>query len=108
CANCVTRCFIPYHLGRPCLFYVKQGDNNFRGDFSILMGGNVPKATYNVAKVFNSLRGEWLPVRGTDNDVSAVAAWDAPHRQLVLVLVNYSYSYGLGRNVHVATNTLPS
>jgi hypothetical protein len=108
CADCVTRCFIPEHLDRPCLFYAKQGDGDFRGDYGILMKDNLPKATYNVARVFNSLAGKWVEVRGGDDEVSAVAAWDAAKRRLTIVLVNFRYRYGLRRQVTLHTDHLPS
>jgi hypothetical protein len=108
CANSVTRCFIPEGLGKPCLFYVKQGDDGFRGDFSILMKDNVPKATYNMAKVFNGLKGKWLPVAGVDGEISAVAAWDAEGKKLSIVLVNFQDRYDLKREVKVASASLPA
>jgi hypothetical protein len=108
CANSVTRCFIPNKLEKPCLFYVKQGDDGFRGDWSILMKDNVPKATFNAAKIINSLKGNWIPITGTDGEISAVAAWDAPTKTLRLVLVNFQDRYNLRRLVHVATKGLPA
>lgn len=108
CADCVTRCFIPDRLQRPCLFYVKQNDSDFRGDWSILMRDNVPKATFNMAKVFNSLRGRWVSVRGGDDEVSAVAAWDPSRKTLDVVLVNFRYRYDLRRSVSVHCNDFPS
>ncbi|HET6250614.1 MAG TPA: hypothetical protein VFE47_23200 [Tepidisphaeraceae bacterium] len=108
CADCVTRCFIPEGLRRPCLFYVKQGDDGFRGDWSILMKDNVPKATYNMAKVFNGLKGQWIEVKGTDDEVSAVAAWNAPEKCLRLIVVNFKDRYNLRRSVHIAHKGLPA
>lgn len=108
CANSITRAFLPAHIDRPCFFYVKQGDMGFRGDYSLLMKGNVPKASYNVAKIFNHLSGNWLPVTGTDDDVSAVAAWDAKQGRLAVVLVNFRDRYALRRRVQVRISQLPA
>jgi hypothetical protein len=107
CANCITRAFIPQRIDRPCFFYVKQNDTNFRGDFSLLMRDNVPKASYNVAKIFNGLSGRWLRVCGSDEDVSAVAAWDASRGRLAIVLVNFRDRYGLERDTEVSIQVLP-
>ena len=108
CASSITRAFLPAHIDRPCFFYVKQGDMGFRGDYSLLMQENRPKASYNVAKIFNGLRGSWVPVTGTDDDVSAVAAWDATLNRLAIVLVNFRDRYSLGRPVQVRISQLPS
>lgn len=107
CANSITRAFLPARIDRPCFFYVKQNDMSFRGDYSLLMKDNLPKAAYNVAKIFNSLRGDWLPVAGGDDDVSAVAAWDAPAGRLAVVLVNFRDRYALRRPVQLRVNSLP-
>ena len=40
CANSITRAFLPARIDRPCFFYVKQSDMNFRGDYSLLMKDN--------------------------------------------------------------------
>ena len=108
CANSITRAFLPARIDRPCFFYVKQGDMNFRGDYSLLMQNNTPKASYNVAKIFNGLSGQWIPLTGTDDDVSGVAAWDAARRRLAMVLVNYRDRYALRRPVRVETGALPA
>src|SRR5205807_6511733 len=107
CANSITRAFIPGGIDRPCFFYVKQGDMNFRGDYSLLMKDNVPKASYNVAKIFNGLSGRWIAVQGTDEDISGVAAWDAERGRLAIVLVNFRSRYSLRRNVRLQINELP-
>jgi len=108
CANSVTRAFLPAHIDRPCFFYVKQGDMGFRGDYSMLMGNNTPKASYNVARIFNGLSGSWLPVTGTDGDVSAVAAFDESRGRLAVVLVNFRDRYSLRRHVAVTLRPLPA
>jgi hypothetical protein len=79
----------------------------FRGDYSLLMQENRPKASYNVVKIFNGLRGNWLPVTGTDDDVSAVSAWDAKQTRLAIVLVNFRDRYALRRQVQVRIGQLP-
>lgn len=108
CANTITRAFVPHRIDRPCFFYVKQNDMNFRGDFSLLLQGNVPKASFNVLKLFNGLSGDWLRVCGTDDDISAVAAWDAERGRLAVVLVNFRDRYGLRRDVELQVDVLPA
>lgn len=107
CADGVIRAFIPKKIDRPCFFYVKQNDMNFRGDWSMIMQDNVPKPTYNMAKIFNGLSGRWLPVEGTDGEVCAVAAWDAKSQRLALVVVNFSYRHNLRRHVRLDVDKLP-
>jgi len=107
CANTITRAFIPAHIDRPCFFYVKQGDNGFRGDYSLLIKDNVPKASYNAAKIFNSLSGNWLPVEGGYDDISCVATWDKSRAALNLVLVNFRSRYALRRKIHLQIAVLP-
>ena len=65
----MIRTMIPKKIDRPCLFYVKQGDMSFRGDWSIMMQDNRPKPTFNMARIFNSLSGEWVKISGGDDDV---------------------------------------
>src|SRR5258705_113215 len=108
CANSITRAFIPARIDRPCFFYVKQGDSGFRGDYSLLMKDNVPKASYNVMKIFNGLSGSWVSLKGTDGDVSGVAAWDADRGRLAIVLVNFRDRYALRRHVAVQVNEVPA
>jgi xylan 1,4-beta-xylosidase len=107
CANSITRAFLPARIDRPCFFYVKQGDINFRGDYSLLMKDNVPKASYNVAKIFNGLSGNWIALSGGDRDVSGVAAWDADRVRLAIVLVNFRDRYALRRRARVQIEALP-
>ena len=80
----------------------------FRGDYSLLMQGNVPKASYNVAKVFNGLTGKWLSLSGGDGDVSGVACWDEQRGRLAIVLVNFRDRYALARNVRLQIDRLPA
>ena len=107
CANSITRAFVPAAIDRPCFFYVKQSDMGFRGDYSLLMKDNVPKASYHVAGIFNGLSGVWVPLHGTDGDISGVCAWDAARGRLALVLVNFRDRYALRRPVRVQINDLP-
>ncbi len=107
CADCIVRAFIPGKIDRPCFFYVKQNDMNFRGDFSLLMANNVPKASYNVLKVFNGLSGRWIELSGGDGEVAGVAAWDETKEKLAVVLVNFQYRHNLRRHVHVQIESLP-
>ena len=108
CANSITRAFVPAQIDRPCFFYVKQGDMGFRGDYSLLMKDNIPKASYNVAKIFNGLSGFWLTLNGSDGDVSGVACWDAQRKRLVVVLVNFRDRYALRRHVRLQIDELPA
>ena len=127
CANTITRAFLPAGIDRPCFFYVKQGDMNFRGDYSLLMQGNTPKASYNVARIFNGLRGHWISLtaadgahstqpesngnspgfRSFDGDISGVAAWDGERARLAIVLVNFRDRYALRRPVRLQVDSLP-
>jgi hypothetical protein len=107
CANSVTRAFIPAAVDRPCFFYVKQGDMNFRGDYSLLMANNVPKASYNMAKIFNGLSGNWVALTGIDGDISGLACWDRARVRLAIVLVNFRDRYALRRHVSLNLKTLP-
>jgi hypothetical protein len=107
-ANTVTRAFIPHHIDRPCFFYVKQGDQNFRGDYAMLLKDNTPKAAYNMCKIFNGLSGQWLKVDGADGEVSCVASWDAEKKRLAMVLVNFTDRYGLARSVKLSVPRLPA
>jgi hypothetical protein len=108
CADGMIRAMIPAGIDRPCFFYVKQGDRTFRGDWSLLMEGNRPKPAYNMARIFNSLRGQWLDVRGTDEDVCAVAALDADRGRLAVVLVNHRFRHPVRRRVEVSVDSLPA
>lgn len=107
CADCIVRAFIPGKIDRPCFFYVKQNDMNFRGDFSLLMANNVPKASYNVLKIFNGLSGRWIELSGGDGEVAGVAAWDETKETLAVVLVNFRYRHNLRRHVRVQIESLP-
>jgi len=107
-ADGVVRAFIPHQIDRPCFFYVKQGDMNFRGDYALLLKDNTPKAAFNVCKIFNQLSGKWLNVEGGDGEVSCVAAWDPARRRLAVVLVNFTSRYGLRRPVSLVVAPLPA
>lgn len=107
CADCIVRAFIPAGIDRPCFFYVKQNDMNFRGDYSLLMADNVPKAVYNVLKMFNGLSGRWVELAGGDGEVCGVAAWDEARARLAVVLVNFQYRHNLRRHVRLRIDRLP-
>jgi hypothetical protein len=108
CADGMIRAMIPNRIDKPCLFYAKQGDSSFRGDFGILMQGNQPKPVYNMARIFNSLHGHWLTVSGGDDDVCAVASMDDTQNRLAIVLVNYRFRFPVRRKVTVRVDALPS
>lgn len=118
CANSITRAFLPARIDRPCFFYVKQGDMNFRGDYSLLMQNNLPKASYNVAKIFNGLSGNFISLgvagatnstkpHSMDGDISGVATWDSARNRLAIVLVNFRDRYALRRPVRLGMAKLP-
>ena len=108
CADCVVRAFIPKRIDRPCFFYVKQNDMNFRGDWSMLMQDNRPKPSYHMARMFNGLSGEWLTLQGADGEVCGVAAWDAKAGRLAVVLVNFNYRHAFPRHVQLSLDHLPT
>ena len=108
CADSLVRGCLPNGVNRPCFFYVKQGDDGFRGDFSLLMKDNVPKASYNVLKMFNHLSGQWVEFTGGDDDVCGVAAWDESKQRLAIVLVNYRDRYAMPRQVKLNVAALPA
>jgi hypothetical protein len=108
CADSLVRGCLPNGVNRPCFFYVKQGDDGFRGDFSLLMKDNVPKASYNVLKMFNHLSGQWVELTGADDDVCGVAAWDEGKERLAVILVNYRDRYPLQRRVKLDLGELPT
>jgi hypothetical protein len=110
CADGVIRAFLEDRIVRPCLFYVKQGDRSFRGDYGILLAGNLPKPQYHMASIFNGLSGRWAKVSvGTgaggplgDSEVCAAAAWDEAKGRLSVVLVNFTERYNVPRKVRVS------
>ncbi len=108
CADGMIRAIIPRKIVKPCLFYAKQGDASFRGDFGILMQGNRPKPVFNVARVFNSLHGHWVKISGGDDDVCAVAAMDEGAKRLAIVLLNYRSHLPVRRQVQVKIEHLPA
>jgi hypothetical protein len=107
CADGMIRAILPKHIDKPCLFYAKQGDASFRGDFGILMQNNRPKPVYNMARVFNSLRGHWLKISPGDDDVCAVAAMDNDQKRLAIVVVNHRSRFAVRREVRVKIDNLP-
>jgi hypothetical protein len=108
CADGMIRAIIPKQITKPCFFYVKQGDNNFRGDWSMLMQDNRPKPSYNMARMFNSLRGQWLQVDGGSDDICAIAAMDDKQPRLAIILVNFRFRYAHERKVELAIDKLPA
>ncbi len=108
CADCIVRAVIPADIDRPCFFYVKQNDMNFRGDYSLLMANNVPKASYNMLKIFNGLSGQWVEFAGGDGEVTGVAAWDESKARLAIVLLNFQYRQGIRRHVRIGVDPLPA
>lgn len=108
CADGVVRAMLPHRIDRPCFFYVKQNDMGFRGDFSLLMKDNIPKPSYHMASIFNHLSGDFVEVAGGDDEVCAVAAWDAKSRRLSIVLVNFRFRHCLRRPVQLKIEALPA
>ncbi len=71
------------------------------------MKDNVPKASYNMARIFNGLSGNWVSLSGTDGDVSGVAAWDAERGRVAIVIVNFRDRYAVRRQVSVEIGDVP-
>ncbi|MDZ4819643.1 MAG: hypothetical protein SGJ20_11795 [Planctomycetota bacterium] len=107
CADSLVRACIPNGDVKPCFFFVKQNDDIFQGHWAMIMKDNVPKASYNVLKMFNHLSGQWIEFTGTDDDVCGVASWDAEKKQLKVILVNYRDRYGVPRDVQLKIPGLP-
>jgi hypothetical protein len=107
CADGMIRAMIPNKIDKPCLFYVKQGDMSFRGDWSILMESNRPKPTYNVARMFNTLRGKWVGVSGGTDDIGAIAAFDDRTNRLAVIVVNFRFRHASRRHVRLNISNLP-
>jgi hypothetical protein len=108
CADSMIRAMIPHGVNKPCFFYVKQGDMSFRGDWSMLMQENRPKPAYNMARMFNSLAGDWLSIDGGSDDVCAVAAIDEHKARLAVILVNYRFRHAMRRTVRLGVDKLPA
>ncbi len=107
CADGLIRAILPERIHRPCFFYVKDNDSNLRGSFALIIRENVPKPAYNMAKMFNRLRGRQLAVTGTDDEICALAAFDAKAARLHVIVVSFNYRYATPRKVRLTIAPLP-
>lgn len=107
CANTVTRAWVPARVDKPCFFYAKDGDMNFRGSFGMLIGDNKPKAQANVCRMFNMLAPTKLDLVGEDGDLSGMASTDPETGRTTVLIVNFGDRYGVPRKVEVAISNLP-
>ncbi len=110
CADTVMRVFIPLGVQKPCFFYVKDGDDDFRGSYAMLMGPeNRPKPAYNVMKQFAMLAPERLACEAAeDGELTAIASTDPATGRVTALVVNYAQRYGVPRPVEVAFADLPA
>lgn len=108
CADGMIRAILPERIDRPCFFYVKDNDSNLRGSFAMLIRDNVPKPVYHVARMFNGLTGSQVETRGGDEQICAVAAWDARRNRLAVIVTNFEYRYDMRRKVLVEIAPVPA
>ena len=108
CADCMIRAILPQKIDRPCFFFVKENHDRLRGDFGMLIRDNVPKPSYNMCRMFNSLSGVQLAITGGDGEVCSVAAWDAARKRLAVIAVNFQYRYCTQRKVRIELAPLPA
>ena len=109
CADIVMRVFIPLGVRKPCFFYVKDGDDEFRGSYAMLMGPeNRPKPAYNVMKQFAMLAPERLACTAPeDGELTAIASTDPATGRVTVLVVNYAQRYGIPRPVRVQIDDVP-
>lgn len=107
CANSVLRAMIPGKVHKPCFFLAKDGDTNFRGSWAMLMGGNKPKASANVCKMFNMLGPEQIGFQGEDGEITGVASKDSKTGKVTVLLTNFGERYGVRRDVALTVSDLP-
>jgi glycosyl hydrolase family 39 (putative alpha-L-iduronidase) len=109
CADIALRVFIPLGVDKPCFFYVKDGDENFRGSYAMLMGpGNRPKAAYNVMKEFGMMAPERIACEAAeDGELTAVASRDPATGRITVLVVHYPQRFGVERKVEISFENLP-
>jgi len=106
-ANTAIRAFIPARIDKPCFFYVKDNDERFHGSWAMLMRNNVPKAVFNVARMFNSMAPQRLKVVGGDEQVCALASIADDETRLTVIIVNFAQKYGIRRPIDLSIDPLP-
>ncbi|MBC7329143.1 hypothetical protein H5T88_02165 [bacterium] len=106
-ANNVIRAAIPAGIDVLCFFYVKDGDNRFRGSWSLLMGDNLPKPSFFVYQLFAMMEKKRLEIIGGDEDICAIASSDDKGRRMTIMLVHFPERYGIPRRVNLIINPLP-
>ncbi|MEI6914081.1 MAG: hypothetical protein WCL39_03010 [Armatimonadota bacterium] len=98
-ANSVLRVMLPAKIDKPCFFYAKDGDDNFRGGWGMLMGPNRPKPVYNAAKLFNMMAPTRLKLKLDDGELAGLASIDQKTGRTTVMLLNYAERYGVERPV---------
>jgi hypothetical protein len=106
-ANNVIRSAIPAGIDVLCFFYVKDGDNRFRGSWGLLMGGNLPKPSYFVYQLFAMMEKKRLEIKGGDEDICAIASSDDKGKRITIMIVHFPERYGIPRRVNLTINPLP-
>jgi len=106
-ANNVIRSAIPAGIDVLCFFYVKDGDNKFRGSWGLLMGGNLPKPSYFVYQLFAMMEKKRLEIKGGDEDICAIASSDDKGKRITIMIVHFPERYGIPRRVNLTINPLP-
>lgn len=108
CATSVLRAMIPGGIDKTCFFLAKDGDENFRGGWGMLMGGNKPKPSANVCRMFNMLAPERIHLEGEDGEITGIASRDAETGKVTVLLVNYAERYGARRDIALSVTNLPA
>jgi hypothetical protein len=105
-ANNVIRSAIPAGIDVLCFFYVKDGDNRFRGSWGLLMEGNLPKPSYFVYQLFAMMEKKRLEVKGGDEDICAIASSDDKGKRITIMIVHFPERYGIPRRVNLIISPL--
>lgn len=106
-ANSVLRAMIPARIDKPCFFFAKDGDDNFRGGWGMLMGpNNRPKAVYNAAKLFSMMAPKQVRTDFTDPEVAVVATTDPATGRTTVLVLNYAERYGVERRLMFTMSNL--
>ncbi|MCC6485257.1 MAG: hypothetical protein IT209_10465 [Armatimonadetes bacterium] len=106
--NSLLRAMIPGRIARPCFFYAKDGDDNFRGGWGMLMGPNRPKAVYNAIKLVHMMAPTAIRLNLDDPEIAAFASTDKRTGRTTVLLLNFSERYGVERSVKLDLQGLPS
>lgn len=99
--NSVLRAMIPGHIAKPCFFYAKDGDDNFRGGWGMLMGPNRPKAVYNAFMLLHMMAPDRIGLKTGDSEVAGFASTDKRTGRTTVLLLNYAERYGVERRVRL-------